>query len=144
MKRKWRIVILVLWSIGILFPFYFMRRFSLTYKQGFDWAFRSGITHILMHLFLYAVLAGLVSLVFSSKKKQISPIKIILIVLGVSVLQETIQLVSIRYPVGWDDVFDVLVDLSGGLIGLFIFRWRKGKYLTTKPKKNTKPHKTQS
>jgi VanZ family protein len=105
-----------------------MRRFSHLYKTGFDWAFKSNITHILMHVFLYAMLAWLVSLVFSHDKKIISPVKVLLIVLGVSVLQETIQLASIKYPVGWDDIFDVLVDLSGGLIGVLIFRWKRIRF----------------
>lgn len=127
MRKKWLIVLLILWSVAILFPFYFMRRFSHLYKQGFDWAFKLNITHVLMHIFLYAMLAVLISVVFSNKKKLISTIRVVLIVLCVSVLQETIQLVSIKYPVGWDDVLDVLVDLSGGLIGVFTFRWRWNK-----------------
>lgn len=127
MKKRWLILILILWSIGILFPFYFMRRFSHLYKQGFDWAFKLNITHVLMHIFLYAMLAWLISVVFSNKEKLMSPVKLVLIVLCVSILQETIQLVSIKYPVGWDDIFDVLVDLSGGLIGVFVFRWRWNK-----------------
>ena len=125
MKRKWRIVILILWCIGILFPFYFMRRFSHLYKTGFDWAFKSNITHVLMHVFLYAILALLISIAFSNNKKLISPVKVILIVLGISVLQETIQLVSIKYPVGWDDIFDIFVDVSGGFIGVGVFRWKR-------------------
>lgn len=125
MKRKLGILILIIWSIGILFPFYFMHRFSIIYRTGFDWTFKSGITHFLMHIFLYAVLAWLISLVFLDRKKKIPQVKVILIVLGISVLQETIQLVSIKYPVGLDDIFDVLVDLSGGLIGVFLFRLKK-------------------
>ena len=140
MKRKWRIVILILWSIGILFPFYFVRKFSYLYKQGFDWAFKSNVIHILMHIFLYAILAWLISLVFSDERKQISPIKVILIVLGVSVLQEMIQLVSIKCPVGWDDIFDIFVDISGGLIGVFLFRLKKRRHLNTRI---TKPGKNQ-
>jgi len=125
MKNKWRVIILIIWGIGILFPFYFMRSFSLTYKTGFDWAFKSGIIHVLMHIFLYAVLAWLISVILSNKKELISPVKVILIVIGVSVLQETIQLVSIKCPVGWDDIFDILVDISGALIGVFVFRWQR-------------------
>ncbi len=125
MKKGWSILILIIWSIGILFPFYFIRRFSHLYKQGFDWAFKSNIIHVLMHIFLYAMLAILISVVFSNKKKLISPVKVVLIVLCVSVLQETIQLLSIKCPVGWDDIFDIFVDVSGGLIGVFVFRWQK-------------------
>jgi len=105
-----------------------MREFSHFYKTGFDWAFKSVITHVLMHVFLYAVLAWLMSVVFSNKKKRISPVKVVLIVLVVSIMQEAIQLVSIRCPVGWDDIFDILVDVIGALIGVFVFRWQKRKF----------------
>jgi VanZ family protein len=120
-----------------------MRRFSHLYKQGFDWAFRSGITHLLMHIFLYAVLAWLISLLFLNKEKKKYPIKVILIILCVSILQETIQLVSIKCPVGLDDVFDIMVDLIGGSIGIFVFRWRKRRYLTSNITKDLKLHNNQ-
>jgi VanZ family protein len=102
-----------------------MRKFSLPYRTGFDWAFKSNVTHVLMHVFLYAVLAWLISLVFSNKQNPISPITVVLVALGISILQESIQLLSIKCPVGGDDIFDVLVDISGALIGVFVFRWRK-------------------
>lgn len=124
MKRSWLILILIIWSIGILFPFYFMRKFSHLYKTGFDWAFKSGVTHVLMHVFLYAVLAFLISLVFSNKRKTIPPIMVVLVALGISILQESIQLVSIKSPAGWDDVFDTLVDMIGAVIGISFFRWK--------------------
>jgi VanZ family protein len=104
-----------------------MRRFSLSYKTGFDWVFKSEVTHVVMHILLYAGLAWLISIVFSNKKKRISPVKVVLIVFCVSILQEAIQLVSIKCLVGWDDILDILIDLSGALIGVFIFRWRQNK-----------------
>jgi hypothetical protein len=124
MKRSWLILILIIWSIGILFPFYFIRKFSHLYRTGFDWAFKAGITHVVMHIFLYAVLAWLISSVFSNKQKTISPIVVVLIALSVSVLQESIQLISIKSPAGCDDIIDTLVDISGAFIGIGVFRWK--------------------
>lgn len=124
MKRRGRIILLIIWIIGILFPFFYFRRFSRVYKTCFNWAFKSDITHVVMHLLLYSVLAWLISIVFSNKKRRISPLKVILIVLGISILQEAIQLALINCPAGWDDIFDILVDISGAVIGIFVFRWR--------------------
>ena len=124
MKKRWRIILLIIWIVGILFPFFYIRRFSRVYKTWFNWAFKSDITHIVMHLLLYAVLAWLISIVFSNKKKPISPVKVILIVLGVSILQEAIQLALTNCPVEWDEIFDILINVSGAGIGLFVFRWK--------------------
>ena len=116
---------MIIWTAGILFPFYFMRRFSLAYKTGFDWAFKSGVTHVLMHIFLYAVLAWLISLIFYNKNKSISFFIVVLVALCISVLQETIQLITIKSPAGIDDIFDILVDVSGAAIGVIVFRWQR-------------------
>jgi hypothetical protein len=124
MKDRWRILVLILWSVGILFPFYFMHRFSLIYKTRFDWAFKSGLPHSIMHIFLYAVLAWLISSVFSIKKRLISTVIVILVVVAVSILQELIQFITLNSPVGLDDVFDVFVDVSGAVIGIIVFRWK--------------------
>jgi len=107
-----------------------MRQFSTVYKTRFDRAFRTDLSHVIMHIILYAILAWLISSVFSNRRKLVSPIKVGLIALGISLLQETIQLVSIKCPVGWDDLFDILVDISGALIGIFVFRWQKQKFTT--------------
>ena len=127
MKKRWRVILLIIWTIGILFPFFYIRRFSRVYKTWFNWAFKSDITHIVMHFLLYAVLAWLISIVFSNEKKRISPAKVIFIVLGVAILQEAIQLALTNCPVKWDELFDILVDVSGAVIGLFVFRWRWGR-----------------
>jgi hypothetical protein len=127
MKQRWRVVLLIIWTIGILFPFFFMRRFSHLYKTGFDWAFQSNIAHVVMHVFLYAVFAWLVLSVFFYKNKIITPFIVVLMVLFISMLQESIQLVSIKSPVGWDDAIDILVDVSGAIIGISVFRWKRAK-----------------
>jgi len=138
MKNRWRVLLLVLWIIGILFPYYFMRRFSFAYQIGFDLVFKSDVTHVVMHIFLYAVLAWLVSLVFSKKNKLISPFIVVSVSLCISVLQEAIQLITIKSPAGIDDIFDILVDLSGAAIGIIVFRWQRRKITNKKPKDSSK------
>ena len=80
-----------------------------------------------MHVFLYAVFAWLLSSVFSNKQKKISPLVVVLVALVISMLQELIQLITIKSPAGWDDIIDILVDISGAIIGISVFRWRWGK-----------------
>ncbi len=114
----------------MLFPFYLIRQFSPAYRTGFDWLFHTDISHIAARFILYGVLAWLASSVFSNKQKLISPIIVVLIALGISILQESIQLISGQGPIGWDDGFDILVDMSGAVIGVFVFRWQKQKFTT--------------
>lgn len=52
-----RVLILIGWIFGILFPFASLQRFSNSYRTRFQWAFHTEISHILMHTFMYAVLA---------------------------------------------------------------------------------------
>ena len=138
MKNRRRVLLLVLWIIGILFPYYFMRRFSLAYQTGFDRVFKSDVTHGVMHIFLYAVLAWLISLVFSNKNKLISPFIVVSVSLCISVFQEAIQLITIKSPAGIDDIFDILVDLSGTAIGIIIFRWQRREITHKKPEDSSK------
>jgi len=124
MKQKWRILILIIWSIGILFPFYLIRQFSPAYRTGFDWLFHSYLSHVVARFIFYGILAWLASSVFSNRKPLISCFIVILGVLSIAVIQESIQLLSGQGPAGLDDLFDILVDMSGAVISVFVFRWR--------------------
>jgi len=126
MTQRIKLILLILLSIGVLFPFYLMRRFSPAYRTSFDWLFHTDISHIIARFIFYGVLAWLASSVFSNKNKLISPFIVILCVLGIAVMQESIQLLTGQGPLGWDDGFDVLIDMSGAVLGLFVFylMWR--------------------
>ncbi len=130
---------MILLSIGMLFPFYLIRQFSPAYRTGFDWLFHTDISHIAARFILYGVLAWLVSSVSSNKKRLIFPVIVILYLLGIALLQEIMQILTGQGPAGLDDGFDILVDMSGAVIGLFFFRWQKQKFTTD----NTEPPHTQ-
>jgi hypothetical protein len=122
MKQRIKVILLIFLSIGILFPFYLLRRFSPAFRTEFDWLFHSDISHIVARIIFYGILALLASSVFSNKKRLISPFVVILCILAIAMLQEVIQLLTGQGPLDWDDGFDVLIDMSGAAIGLFIFR----------------------
>jgi len=44
--------------------------------------------------------------------------------LSIAVAQEVMQLLAGQGPAGWDDIFDTLVDISGAVIGISVFRWK--------------------
>jgi hypothetical protein len=105
----------------MLFPFYLMRRFSPAYRTSFDWLFHTDISHIIARFVFYGVLAWLASSVLSRKNKLVSPFVVILYAFGIAILQEFIQLLTGAGPVGWDDGFDVLLDMSGATVVLIVF-----------------------
>ncbi len=64
---------------------------------------------------------------FSNKRRLNHPVIVALGVLGIAIMQEVVQLIAGQGPVGLDDFFDVLVDMTGTAIGIIVFRrnWRK-------------------
>ncbi|MCD6553179.1 MAG: VanZ family protein [Anaerolineae bacterium] len=84
--------------------------------------------HVLMHTFLFGMLAYLLGVYFVGKRpirrKQLS--LLLAAVVGVAVLQEGFQfLVQARFP-GWPEMFDLGVDTGGAILGVLAFGlWRE-------------------
>ena len=124
-----RIIILTGWIIGMLAPVYAFSRVSPpSFRTAFDRVFQTQVSHVLMHGLLYAVLAYILASLFfrsaSSAKHLI--ILLLMMVAVVAALQETIQMISGGITFGGDEIFDFFVDLSGGVIGIWLhFRFRR-------------------
>jgi len=119
--------LLILLSVGMLCPSYLICRVLPAYQMVFGWLFRTDMSHIIVRFILYGVLAWLVLSVFSDRKPPNSWFIMILGVLSIAVIQEVTQLLTGQGPAGWDDVFDILVDMSGAVIGIIVFRWKWGR-----------------
>ena len=119
-----RLILLLGWVVGILVPLYSLRQMSPPFQALFDWAFQSHVSHVLMHAFLYAVLAVLLAILcapfFISPRRLCASVMIGVAL--VAVAQEGIQVSAEQIEVGKDEVFDVYVDLNGGLLGLLLYR----------------------
>ena len=117
------------WIAGILFPFYSLRRFSADYGATFDWMFHTHASHVLMHAFLYTVMAWLLASFVPCRlwKRQALAIASVLAgILTIAISQEVIQMTCERVSLGTDEVFDIVVDLTGGLLGTMMYckaRW---------------------
>ena len=125
-KKHGRLLIFMLmlaWVVGILAPLHSFRRFSTSYRAAFDWAFHTHASHVLMHTFLYAVLGCLLcSLCFRPMRSPGRLLGFVLLCVAmVAGLQETIQMMCGHVALGGDEVFDVCVDLNGGLLGALLF-----------------------
>lgn len=118
-----RITLLLGWILGVLLPLYSFRRFSTSYGLAFDWVFHTHASHVLMHTFLYAVLAALLASWVprpACRPSRLLWIVLILIAM-VAVCQEAIQMAPEGITLGADEVFDLVVDLNGGLLGTLLF-----------------------
>nr|WP_290667893.1 hypothetical protein [Ardenticatena sp.] len=113
---------LVVWLTGILFPMALFTRYSATYNRWFQIAFTPEWTHIVMHGLLDGVLAVL--LVTTLPPAYRRSWWILALILVVACLQEGIQFIYTASLPGSDEVFDIGVDLLGGLIGVLIMQRR--------------------
>jgi hypothetical protein len=93
----------------------------------FGWLFGADVSHIIGRFILYGVLTWLILSVFSDRNPPISWFIMILGVLIIAVAQEVIQSLTGLGPAGWDDIIDILVDISGAIIGISVFRWKCGR-----------------
>jgi hypothetical protein len=120
-------VVLFVWLLGVLFPFVWLGRFSKAYQNMFDLIFGPEWMHIIMHVILYAVLGILLSIAFRLRLHKQTVLSIGLIILGIGILQESMQLLSLGLvfpqPIALArGCFDLGVDLVGGLLGLFVLQ----------------------
>jgi hypothetical protein len=115
-RRAW-VVFVLLWLVGILFPFEAVRRYSQNYRQTFDAVFNCETAHVIMHTILFGVLAGGLMRLWGGQFT-----KVLLAVLAAACLQESIQAVTNRGYDWHDGAFDIGVDLAGA-IAVAIATW---------------------
>lgn len=117
MKRK---TLVILWLCAILFPLNWLRQESSFVRRHFDALFRLEIMHILMHLLLFGGLVLLIVKTFQLPLNRKSALLLILLILSTGLLQELLQLLVKQRDFGWSEVFDLGVDLAGGVLGWLI------------------------
>jgi len=119
-----RITLLFGWIIGILLPMYSYRQLSPSYRDAFDWVFQTHASHVLMHTFLYVVLAWLIASFIPRSVCRTRQI-FFYVLSGIALIaasQEAIQMISAQAHFGSDEIFDFFVDLNGGLLGTLLYR----------------------
>jgi hypothetical protein len=133
MRRK-RILLLVLWLLGILFPMAWLGNFSTSYRRVFNAIFTPEWMHWLMHAALYAGLVILLVGGFRLPLDRRTVLFVLAVVLLVGLIQEGMQLFSAVQIVSWNSLFDLGVDLIGAGIGLgLVWGIRKASGLRNTP-----------
>ena len=114
MKRN---LFLVFWIVGILMPMAWLVRPSPVAYRIFNTLFSPAWMHILMHSLLFAVLGALLMQRLSGTPARRVGLTLIL-VLAAAILQESFQLLSRQSVLHPDNLFDIGVDMLGGLLGV--------------------------
>ena len=114
MKRR---IILFLWTAAMIFPLNWLRQESEFIRQRFDHVFAAEWVHIVSHLILFA---GLVILAMQTLRLPLnsrSAMTVMVILFAVALLQEFFQLQVKGRGFELPEVFDLFVDIVGGLTG---------------------------
>jgi glycopeptide antibiotics resistance protein len=110
--------------VGIIAPVGWLAERSQSTGRVFNWVFRAEWVHIISHSLLYLLLALVICLLLY----RLARVSMHLAWLGglvcaVGLLQEGMQLLTRGRAFGGPELFDLMVDLSGGFLGWLIFRW---------------------
>ena len=114
MKRN---LFLVFWTIGILMPVAWLVRPSPVAYRVFNTLFSPVWMHILMHSLLFAVLGALLMQRLSGTLARRAGLTLALVLVA-ALLQEGFQLLSRQSVLHPDNLFDITVDMLGGLLGV--------------------------
>ena len=113
MKRN---LFLVFWTIGILMPVAWLVRPSPVAYRVFNTLFSPVWMHILMHSLLFAVLGALLMQSLSGTLARRVGLTLALVLVA-AIFQEGFQLLSRQSVLHPDNLFDITVDMLGGLLG---------------------------
>ena len=116
MKRH---LFLILWTVGILTPMAWLLRPSPMAYRLFNTLFSPAWMHIVMHILLFSVLGVLLMQRQSGTLARRIGFTLAL-VLGAAILQEGFQLLSRQSVLHPDNLFDIGVDMLGGVLGLLL------------------------
>ncbi|MCY3990010.1 MAG: hypothetical protein OXF50_02140 [Caldilineaceae bacterium] len=112
-----RYLFLVFWTIGIFMPVAWLLRPSPVAYRIFNTLFSPAWMHILMHSLLFAVLGALLMQSLSGTLARRVGLTLALVLVA-AILQEGFQLLSRQSVLHPDNLFDISVDMLGGLLGV--------------------------
>lgn len=130
MRLRW---FLLLWLFGILFPVAMFRQFWPAFRRHFDAIFYPDWMHILMHIILFA---GFTLLLAWNKRMALSLANtagVLVAALAVGIVQEALQAWSQQLYWLPGVLFDLGIDLIGGILGLLLWRLLGHKLTGSRP-----------
>lgn len=120
-----RYMILVAWIAGILFPLAWVGKLLPGVRSSFGPIVRPYISpewvHVVVHTALFAGLVLLLAFTLRLKRNLWSFLFLVIVVAAFGLGQEGLQLVAKGRSFGWPEMFDLVVDMLGGLLGWLLW-----------------------
>ena len=119
-KRK--ILLLLFWLTGMLFPMNLLWKKSSIIRRIFDALISSELSHVIGHMILFGGLVFLLFFIFDLPLTKRTAVILGVSVLAVGMGQEFLQLQVKQRAFSWPEVFDLCVDMVGGTLGWYIYQ----------------------
>ncbi|MBN1230873.1 MAG: VanZ family protein [Anaerolineales bacterium] len=132
-QNKKRIPVLGFWIMCILFPFVSLYKNSSFVRHHFFGLYRWEPFHVFLHLLLFSGLVILFFWVFNLKYSRRWFWCFLAIIFGFGFMQKILQLQIKHRSFGYPEIFDLVVDFTGALIGLILVYLFQRKTRELKP-----------
>lgn len=109
--------------VGMIAPIGWLAERSLNIGHVFNWIFRAEWMHNFTHSVLYMLLTLAYACCDALAHVSVRLAWLGGLILLVGLLHEGMQLLTRGRAFGGPELFDLVVDLFGGLVGWLIFRW---------------------
>ncbi len=120
LKSRSTLFVLLLLAF-FLFPFGWLATVWPRFDQWFDTTFSSAAAHIISHAVIFFIIGTAVLLVNPKLRKR--PLQFFTFILFLGSVQEVLQLLSFKQRAfGWNDGFDLMVDLLGAGVAFIVYK----------------------
>jgi heme/copper-type cytochrome/quinol oxidase subunit 4 len=125
---RWQVLVLLFVASAVLFPYGWLAEQWPLFSWLADRLFASEGAHMVGHFVLFAGFAGML---LTWKPRLAGRVDyLLLLVFALAVAQEYLQLVTFKHrPVGWNELWDVGVDMTAVLLMWLWWKFRQGGQL---------------
>jgi len=118
-------LLLFLWLAGMMTPLNWLQKEFAVLLRPFNFLIAPEWVHILAHLILFSGLAVLIVRTFKLHLNWQTAVVLLVAILLTAGVQEVFQLQAKERGFGWPEVFDIGVDLMGGVVGSSLLLFQK-------------------
>ncbi len=118
-------LLLFLWLAGMMTPLNWLQKEFAVLLRPLNFLIAPEWVHILAHLILFSGLAVLIVRTFKLHLNWQTAVVLLVAILLTAGVQEVFQLQAKERGFGWPEVFDIGVDLMGGVVGSSFLLFQK-------------------
>ena len=118
-------MLLFLWLVGMIIPLSGLQKEFAVLLRPLNFLIAPEWVHILAHLILFSGLVVLIVRTFKLPLNWQTAVVLLAAILMTAGVQEVFQLQAKERGFGWPEVFDICVDLMGGVVGSSLLLFQK-------------------